>query len=268
MPSVFSTRDYKKILQDKVDENSEERGYRSRLAKAAGFQASFLSQVLNGPTHLTPEHALGIALFWQLPALERDYFVETVNYARAGTPDLRSHLAAKLDALEAQADNLHKRYQAPDIVALEAAKEYYSSWYFGAVHALSCIPEYQTAPAMARKLTLSEEKICAILLVLERLGLVRRKTDGWEIANSCIHLPKDDALNLVNHGNWRQRALLDVQDPHPEHSVHYSSVCALSRADLVRLHQRILAFLDETRNLIMASPEEEPAVLCLDFFCM
>ncbi|MFX6794117.1 hypothetical protein ABTH15_20060, partial [Acinetobacter baumannii] len=78
------TKDYKQFLLLQVAAHAGEYGYKSKLAVAAGCQKSFFSQVLNAHVHRTPEHALGLARFWKLNRLERDYFLELVNHARAG----------------------------------------------------------------------------------------------------------------------------------------------------------------------------------------
>jgi len=65
MANVFNHLDYKDFLKIQIEENHEAYGYKSRLAKAANCQKSFLSQVLNSHIHLTPEHAVGLCQFWK-----------------------------------------------------------------------------------------------------------------------------------------------------------------------------------------------------------
>jgi hypothetical protein len=127
------------------------------------------------------------------------------------------------------------------------------------------IPQFQTAEAIAKRLGLALELVKGILAQLSEMKLIVFKSGKWKILESSIHLSADSPLNLMNHSTWRQRAMIDVMEKHAL-GIHYSSVYSLSHDDLERLRQRILDFLEETRQLVIPSKEEDLVGLCLDFF--
>lgn len=94
--NVYEARAYKEFLNHKIQESKSVKGYKTILARAAGFSPSFLSQVIHGHIELTPEHALKMASFWNLDAFETDYFMLLVDRARAGSVGLRDHVEAKM----------------------------------------------------------------------------------------------------------------------------------------------------------------------------
>ena len=72
-------------------------------------------------------------------------------------------------------------------------------------------------------------------------------------------------MSQVNHSNWRQRAILDLQKA-DETGVHYTSVFAVSRADAERMKELIAATTMRQRKMIPASPEEDLYCFLTDFF--
>src|SRR5436309_16129314 len=93
---LFTYTSYKAYLIDRIEQNKDLRGYQSQLARAAGCQRSFLSQVLNGKFDLSREHAAELSRFWGLDPLETEYFIGLVDLARAGSGHLRKLTETKL----------------------------------------------------------------------------------------------------------------------------------------------------------------------------
>ena len=100
--NVYEASAYKEFLNSKIQAFRSVKGYKTQLAKAAGFSPSFLSQVIHGHIELTPEHAIRLARFWELDAFETDYFMLLVDSARAGSIALREHLAVKMAKFRAE----------------------------------------------------------------------------------------------------------------------------------------------------------------------
>src|ERR1700722_8117600 len=117
--NLFENTDYKDVLHTQIAANRDRRGYRSELAQAAGCQLSFLSQALHSHVHLTPDHAAGLATFWGFDHDERDYFLELVNLARAGSQVLKKILLKRLEEIKDRHENLARRYKKKDAVSPE-----------------------------------------------------------------------------------------------------------------------------------------------------
>jgi uncharacterized protein (TIGR02147 family) len=262
MISVLTHRDYKRFLRELIKEQAR-RGSKAELAQAAGCQRAFFSQVLHGNAHLTLDHAMGIASHLRLSPLEADYFYCLVGHARAGTRVLREHYETRMKAMAASSRNLTARFKQGLPSKAKDLCEYYSSWKYAAVHMLTTIPAYGALKAIASRLRVPEPEIESTLQKLEEWGLCARRGGGWKALETSIHLPKDHFMNLVNHRNWRHRNLQAFEN-HPDSSLSYSSVYTLSHEDAEKLKEKILAFIDETRQLVLSSTEEDAFSFTLD----
>ncbi len=263
--NLFNLNDYKEVLRQKIQENEALRGYKTQLAAAAGCQKSFLSQVIHQHIHITPDHALGLALFWEFTPDQRDYFMELVQRDRAGSPALRELAEKRLQEIRRRNQDLATRFQKEKPIEEAQQALYYSSWHWSAVHILLTIPNFRTASAIAKRLQLPEPFVTQCLENLERMGLIQPSGKSWTVTRMDIHLPQDSPLTAMNHGNWRNRAVSDSQMRTPG-NVHYTALHSLSRKDFEALQGMILGFIDQTRKVVAPSPEEELACFCLDWF--
>src|SRR4051794_2039842 len=98
---IFEVEDYRKVLKKKLEADGSVRGYRTKLAAAAGCQPAYLNHVLDSGAEFTPDHAAGISEFWGLDDLASEYFLNLVHLARAATPRLGNQLQKKLEQLRA-----------------------------------------------------------------------------------------------------------------------------------------------------------------------
>lgn len=263
--NIFGYLDYRAYIRYQIESHSGVYGYKAQLAEAAGCQRSFLSQVLSERAHLIPEHAVGLSELWELSAIESDYFMNLVLFARAGTKKLRDHLKSKIDNAKRDQENLVKRIAEKIVIPEASAAVFYSSWQFLAINILLTIPSYRTIPSLAHRLHLSEDVVKKTLHQLEELGLVAKSGSQWLATNSTIHLPRDSQFNSLNHSHWRNKAVEDSFLVRPE-SVHYTSVCSISLEDAKKIKDLTLQLIDESRKVVAPSKEEELFCLTVDWF--
>lgn len=263
--NLFTQTDYKAVLHAQITKHGDERGYRSQLAEAAGCQLSFLSQALHSHVHLTPDHAAGLAEYWGFDSDERDYFLELVNLARAGSRVLKGILSKRLGEIRERHENLARRYKKADTARPEDQAHYYSSWHLSAIHILLTIPEFRDVQPIAKRLGLPVAVVQESLERLSKMGLAVRRKSEWHPGESDIHLPKHSVLTSMNHSNWRARAVLDAYKQDGA-GIHYTAVHSLSRADFEKIKEMVLKFLDDTRAVVRPSKEEELACMTLDWF--
>jgi uncharacterized protein (TIGR02147 family) len=263
--SVYEFKDYKDFIRSKISERGKERGYKTQLATAAGCQRSFLSLALSSHVHLTPDHAAGLSLFWRLSEDERDYFLELVNFARAGSMNLRKILKQKLDSMKRSHEDLATRFKKEAPIVEQEQVLYYSSWHWSAIHILLSVPGFESVDKIARRLSLSSQVVELSLQALEKMNLVARAETHWRATKHDIHLPRNSPLTSSNHMNWRHRAVLSSQS-HNEKSLHYTAVHSLSHADYQRVTELLFSLLDRSRSLIGPSKEETIACMNIDWF--
>lgn len=262
---IFTFRDYREYIRFKIEENRATRGYQSMLADAAGCQRSFLSQVLNSHVQLTPDHAAGMARHWGLSEDEGDYFLLLVQHARATSPHLKQRLEKKMrDLREAGEDLSHRLKDARQLVGQQEVA-YYSAWYLSAVHTLLSIPEFRTEKAISQRLNLPLALVQSALGTLESLDLVQRRGAAWAVKRFDLHLGNRSLFAANYHCNWRQKAIIRIQEQHAE-DIHYTGVHTLSRKDLERVKELIRECIERAREVIAPSPEEELICFSVDLF--
>jgi uncharacterized protein (TIGR02147 family) len=259
----FDYTSYKSFLKAVIDQ-AERRGMVTELAEAAGCQRSYLSQVLNGPAQLTPDHAFGIADHLRFTSSESDYFLLLVDHERAATLKLRKRLSEKLESLRREQNTVSRTVQIERPVDLEIQGAYFSSWHMAAIHAATSMDRLQTVESISSRLSLSKAVVESGLERLLKMGLVKKERQRWLFHGGNVHLDESSPWNASNHHNWRARAILDAQTA--SEGLHYTSVFTLSQADFESLRKSLLRFIDKSRKEIAVSPSEELASFCCDLF--
>lgn len=262
---IFDYLEYKAYLKFKIRENESQHGYKARLARAAQCPSSFISQVLHTHVELTMDHAFKLSRFWGHSQNERDYFLLLVSLSRAGSPDLKKHLNQQLDDLRKQSRDLTHRFQQPRISSSEQEWVYFTNWYLAAIHMALTIPEISTASALARKLNISHDQAEHGLETLLKMELVKKSNHGWVVTNKSIHLSKNSPASAVNHFIWRQRAATDIY-ANKEESLHYTGIHTLSKKDLAKIRAVLIEAIENAREIIEPSPEEELVCMNCDLF--
>lgn len=262
-PEVFGYSSYKSIMKAHFRAEGQ-RGSLSRAAEALNCQRSFLSQIMNTKTQLTPDLAYKLCLHWRLQLAEREYFQTLVELERAVDPDYASHLRDKIKVMREAHESLSSRAKRPIATGAHDTL-YFSSWHWTAIHFLTAIQEFQSAEAIANKLYLQKNFVIDCLTQLESWDFVRRLGNKWEYKGGEYHLPKDSPLVILHHQNWRQKAVLDAQG-RGEESLHFTNVHTVSRANLTLLKELLLKFITASNELLKSSREEDCVVLLCDLF--
>lgn len=260
---VFESSDYKVYLNKLVEGSSW--GAVSRLADAAGCQRSYFSKVLNGPIHLTTDHASGLCDYLKFSEKQSDYFMALVELGRAGTPTYRNRIQKKLKTLKEEHENLTSRLERAPVKMGEKEMLYYSAWYYSAIHILVSIPEYRSVDAISRRLQLNSSIVKAALEFLSSFGFVKPNGKYWIYAGSELHVPNNSPLVQLHHNNWRQRAVTDAQS-NQAGVVHFTAVQSLSKEDAENIKNSALEFIENSIRLAGPSSSEELVCLTLDFF--
>ena len=145
--------------------------------------------------------------------------------------------------------------------------KYYSSWIYGAIRVALTVPQLRRKEALARKFSLSENRLTDALQFLEEAGLIEKKGDLYFPTALSLHLGNESDLVTRHHTNWRLRALDSISESSLD-DVHFSSVVSLSHSDVQKLKALLANFIQKSQELIRPSPEEVVYSLCADFFAL
>ncbi len=255
---------YREVLAFHI-QNSGRRGYRSELAQAMKVHSSYLTRVMAGEAHLTPDQAADLAGFWELREPEARAFLLLVLRERAGSPALRRSLETQLAEIRATEDRLSTQIDAKRSDAENHAL-YYSSWHYPAIHVLLLIPANRTPAKLATLLQLPVAAVIASLIELEKIGLAKRTGEEWTPIVRDLHLADQALWTPIIHASWRQKAALRIAERRAD-ELHYSGIHACSKADAERIRRLWRATLLECRKIASESPRDETHfVLLFDHF--
>ncbi len=263
---VFQYRDYKTYIRDWILEHPNRgHGMKVRLARAAGCQTSYLSQVLKGAPHLSGEQIESIAREMGLNDKETRYLYFLLLLARAGTTDLKKLISSELKAIEDDRKKLANRILEKVEIDPEVQALYFSSWVYAAVHLVATGRSIKEIPALANELGLSKAEFHRVVQDLKKMGVLTESAGKLKAGVVRIHLPSDSPHIVQHHTNWRLRALGDI-GKRSKDAFHYSSVVTISKEDAEAIHARLLIEIESVRSIVEKSPEEKAYCFNLDFF--
>lgn len=268
MTSVFEFEDYKLFLLDYERQRASlQKGFRTKLAKAMGCQNAYVSHVFNGEAHFSLEQGIRIAAFCDLSAIEQKYFLTLIEYARAGSEELRQYFRQQLEPLRESHLNLKTRVTDVHAVPSEAQAKFYSHWMYGALHLLASLKDYQDIPAMARALRIPQDTASEAVLFLISSQLLEENKGRIRVGPSQLHLGKDSPHIRSHHTNWRLAAI-DSLLQMERTDIHYSTVSTLSRADAEKIKLRFVEVIADYVKTVRESPEQTMFGFNLDFYSL
>ena len=258
---LFRHAEYRSYLLEKA----EERGVRADWADAVGCQRGYLSSVLNGDADFSLEQADRLAAHLGFTEPERHYFLVLVQKSRAGTPSLRDHFQKEAKRLREERDRIAGRYEATRDVSQEHQAEFYSAWYYTAVHL--CVQlGIQEREVIAQRLALPLARVTQVFDFFLRSGFAEIDAGKWKALHPITFLPGDSPLIVKHHTNWRLKGIQAAEAPTAD-DLHYSAVFTVNKADLRELRELWLNTVDVfKRQVTEAKDETELVALTLDLF--
>jgi uncharacterized protein (TIGR02147 family) len=266
MKTLYNYRSYRQYLQDHCAKDTAKRGAQSQLAKAAGCQAAYFSQVLKQRVHLTEDQIISIAENLELTTDETRFIVLLLRYEKAGTLKLRNYLNQEMAAAIACQNKLSSRVDPDQIVhsELDLAK-YFSSWIPSAVHLITSSEKFRTVEKISEKLHLPKTETKEILNFLVKMGWVQKRNSDYHYAGGNIHVAKDSPLQSAMQSTRRHLALNSIA-VNLQSSVHYSSLFTISRESYDELNSLVADFVQKSAKVIQKSGTDELCCICLDLF--
>lgn len=264
--NIFDCENYKQYLEKWVQAQPRKgRGAKTKLAKAAGCQPAYVSQVINGDLNFSLEQAQAINSILGHGTDDGHYFLLLVQHCRAGSPALRRYYQEQLDQVQKSRFVLKERLGVAQHLSVHDQQVYYSSWIYAAIHVITDIPQFRTKEAISEKLGLPISKVADALDFLLRIGLVEADGPTFKMSLKSIHLGNDSALIAKHHSNWRIRAITAL-DRTSDEDMHYSSVITLSKKDVIEVKTMLLNTIKDLKAKVRESKEEELLCFSLDLF--
>lgn len=268
MKSIFDFKDYKKFLHAyEESRKSFERGFRSKLAEHLGCQNGYVTQVLSGEAHFSLEQGMRLANFLGLNANDRKYLLLLIEYARAGTKELRDYFLGEITGYREKFMNIKERVGKSRTLSETEQSVYYSSWHYLAIHMLVTLPGYDDPKSIAEALRLPDATVSQALIFLTQTGILREEQGKIKAGLTQIHLNRESPLIRQHHTNFRIAAIQSLTTERKS-DVHYSTVSTLSKEDAEKLRAEMVKFVEKYLETIAPSKEETMFGFNLDFYRM
>lgn len=263
---IYKFEEYKSYLALRIKSDGRiTRGVRQKMSDFVGCQPSYLSQVLNGKPHFTLEQAYRLNEFFLHDRSESQYFMLLVEHGRAGSRELKNFFLDQILDAKKNRMQLKNRLKNTEDIPEQVRHQYYSAWFYAAIHVILSIPEYQDAAKIASRLNLPIDLVVKTIRFLENSGLIEQKQNSYKFTKRSIHLGADSEFIQRHHINWRSQALQSAEKNLPN-DLHYSNVIALSKSDSHNVKEVFLCAIEEARAIVKPSKEEEIFTVTLDFF--
>lgn len=264
---IFDFTDYRHYLNSVCNDEAAPRGLRAALAREAGCQASYFSQVLKERSHLTEDQLLGVAHHLELSPAVAQHLLLLLRYTKAATVRLQTHLKAEIEKAK------QSQFDLQTLIDAEAANRdhdgtlgvYFSTWIYSAVHLLTSNPNYQKPEPIAERLQLPITKIKECLLFLVNSGFVDHSGKNYVFKRGSFHVAKDSPLQAAVQSSRRELAARSIAI-NPLESMHFSSLFTIDEADLAKIKEIFTRSIEKSHKVIHGSGTRKLACLCVDLF--
>jgi len=264
--SIFSESNYRSIILLKINENKGLKAYRGQLAKIAGCQQSFLSQVLNGDSHnLSLEHGANLCSHWNFTELESEWFMELIMLERSQGRALKQIHRRRLKKIKSEQSNLSSRYKIDALDTKKIANFYYSDWLVGAVHVICSVEGFNSARSLAARFNVEQDRVSRALDFLVDAELIENSEGRWRVTRKKVHVGQQSPHYIQNNMNWKYRAIHSLQNPALD-PLHYSSTVSISLVDFERVREILLETIDSVTGVVDRSGEEDAFSILIDWF--
>jgi uncharacterized protein (TIGR02147 family) len=263
MSEFFEARDYREVIQKKVSK----RGEISKLVSALKLDSGYVSRVLRGQGDLTPEQGFALANYFRFSELETRYFVLLVQYARAGTRELKEHHARELAELRLKASRAALESDPTALVrelSSELKSAYYSNWAYLAIGMATDIEGLKTIKRLAERFNLPEERVREILDFLCQHELCVQRGREYDYKGSTF-LEKGSPIVSQHLTNWRLKAIEHLPRRTPA-DFHTTAVATVLHQDRKRVFDLVQKARADFLEIACDSKPETLTCFNLDWF--
>jgi len=263
---IFDYSDYKIFISNWVSSRPKKgRGEYLKMAKAMQMHTTQVSQVFKSTRELTLEQADALSDYLKFTLLEKRYFLDLVNFQRAGTQKLKTFYKRNLKDIKNEVDRLKNRLKVKKTFSEVEKAIYYADSIYSEAHLLTTIKEMNSIEAIVKRLKKDPAHVEEILQFLLETGLVKVGPKGLEIGDNQIHIDAQSPHVLHHHRNWRLKALQkqSLRDPN---DLFYTGPMTLSKEDFDKCKEILRLSLEKIYKIIGPSPSESLYCLNFDFF--
>ncbi len=240
-------------------------GLLGQIAKELGIHTTLLSHTLRGDKNLTPEQAILLAEFMNLPTTESDYFLLLVQIERAGNFKLKQKYQRDLNKIKFEAKEISRRVKSNMELSEEEKAQFYSSWLYSGIRQLTSIEGYNTPGDLSRAFNIKKEEFNRVLEFLLETGLCKERSGKIKIGPSNTHIDSKSPYVFQHHKNWRIKAFEKHNNLLPE-ELMYTAPFTMSNKDFESLREEVIKLIQKLISTSEKTKNERLACLNIDLF--
>lgn len=268
---VFEYSEYRKALKNLLLEQKKRlpgSGSMAQLARAAGMQPSYLTNVTQGRAHLSADQLCALSEELRLDADEAEFLQILLEWERATHPKRKAHLGERVAQLREKHLRAEKYLSAP-VIALsqENLERYYLDPHIELLHLYLMT---RSCPHDAKKIAaswrISEKQVGEMLLFLERLKLIEKKGSWWSVKEVHQHLPRESPLCRPQQFLKKLRGIDALQRLPENRAYSFAASVTMTEETRRKIQARFLEFLKECEALVKKSEPERLFQIQFDLF--
>lgn len=264
--SIFDYTDYREFLKVYI-ENQPRKGWGiiSKFAEELDMSQAHVSQVLAGQKDFSLEQAYKLCKFLKLTSLESDYFIQTVQFSRAGTSDLKEFFKAKIDSLKIEALKVKNHMNGFLPLTESEMNVFYSSWLYSAIRMHCSVGKGANFENIVSKFNVAPKDLTVMLAFMTEKGLLEKDGILYRLGAQRTLVSKGSPQNLMHSKNWRLQSI-NRSEKAREGDIFLTSPMSLSKADFEIIRNELLEVIKNVSKRVADSPAEEVVCLNIDLF--
>lgn len=263
---VFDFTDYKDFVLKWVENRPRKgRGEFLAMAHAMNVHTTLVSQIFKGARDLSLEQADALADHLTFSSAERRYFLDLVNYSRAGTKKLKSFYLHSLKDQKREADRLQKRLKVKRTLSDAEKAIFYADAIYSYIHLLTYLPDMNTVEKIAARVKRDKQVVEDVVDFLLSANLLKKTSQGLKPSTMTTHVDAHSPYVLMHHRNWRLKAI-ERQGQRDPGDLFYSGQLTMSRQDYDRCKEVLRKALEEMYMIMGPSESEEVYNFNFDFY--
>lgn len=265
--SIFNYLDYRSYLKATLKEKPK-KGYGelSKWAQSCGVHPTLMSLILKGERDLSSEQAFALGQHLKLTALELEYFVLLIQYARSGTHEFKDYTHKKIMGLKVEATQVKKRFCHASELSDEAKFIFYSSFLYSALR-LYCDTKKEgvSLDELIAKFNLDRVEILPKIEFLEQTGLIQNAKGRYTMGPARTLVSRESKHVIKHHQNWRLQAMLKAESLREE-ELMFTCPMSLSKKDFADFKRELTDLVQKFSTMLKESKSEEVGCFNIDWF--
>jgi len=265
---IFSQESYKSIIRIVVDEYKRQFGQKftyEKLAHACGIQKTYLSRILNGPTHFTADQCFQACDFLGLNEAETEFMILLHAIETTHVPKRRRILEQELKELRRKTLRSESVLSSQTDFSESFGWEYFGNANLQLVYLFLTVPRFRNQPKqIAQFIGLNELELQQILIKLQSLGILKTVGGKYHVEQFSRHLSKDSPyINLYRLTN-RLKVVNRLQTPPNQDDYFFSAMFSADAETVAKIHRALLEVVAKTQKAVADAQETDVYQLNLD----